>query len=613
MGRTALKAASLLMTGAATAAALLGAPLTRAAAAGLIPGEQRRWALELRVRLNAGGGQPVEITLSGDWISTVSAVRRGEYDAALQIAGGHLRGHGSANGAPDAIEEVERRLARLFWATYRDDGALLAVHFFKDVKPSDRNLLEMIAAETQLVRPDRGEPQWSEVERDGAGSYLATYERTPSDLVVKHKLKYLDTNGVAGAPKDQVQVTVERSELRFSLGPDGEVATLDGTDQVSLGLLPGASVLAPLAATTEIHLSNLRRSQAPDLIGSLAHALPAVLSSPIATYPSDAAETRAESDDRLLEGRTTESLLEASMAKDTDSLLPERLAALFRRRPEATTTAVALLRKSGAQKRITDALGSANSAEAIRALGSLARDAAAPAVVRVDALTALIRVQHPSLEAMRIPVALLDDDNPAIESAARMVSGALARAARAEHREEADAIDEALIARYRKALEVAKVCDLLGALGNSVGPSTVPLIEEALHDARGPVRAAAARALRLAPGPEIDRVLSAAITSDLDPAVRSDALFAVGFRRPLSSQLGEALVHAARTDPIDYVRSNAVMLLRQNPGASPSVVTTLAWVAEHDPKPGIRRLARQALPSVPEKSLPVPPATPAKP
>ena len=90
-------------------------------------------------------------------------------------------------------------------------------------------------------------------------------------------------------------------------------------------------------------------------------------------------------------------------------------------------------------------------------------------------------------------------------------------------------------------------------------------------------------------------MLSSAITDDHDPGVRSSAIFAASFRHPIGPQLGEALVRVAKTDPVEYVRSSAVTLLRQNPDASPHVAETLAWIAEHDAKPGVRRLAREAL------------------
>src|SRR6266700_5891190 len=97
---------------------MLAASLTDAAETGGAVGDQRRWMLNFDVRLEQpGGGRPIEIHLSGDWISTVTAVRHGEYDAALEMADAHIAGSGFR--------------MRRFWATYRDDGALLAVHFFK--------------------------------------------------------------------------------------------------------------------------------------------------------------------------------------------------------------------------------------------------------------------------------------------------------------------------------------------------------------------------------------------------------------------------------------------------------------------------------------------------
>jgi hypothetical protein len=597
MSRTSLRTAGLSAIVVTALLTTIGAPVTRAAGAARVPGEQRRWALDFRVRLEQPGGErPVEICLNGDWVSTISAVRPGEFDAALEFVNARLKGDGVRSASAEANEQLGRRLARPFWATYRDDGALLAVHFFKDVNPDDRNLLQMIAAEIQLVRPDPGRPLWTVLERDGAGSYLAIYHRPEMNVVVKRKLRYVHTDGVAGAPADRLHVHVDQSELRFSLDPDGAITALDGSNRVRMGVPLGDT--GQLAAITETHLASPRGSRAPQLIGSLSRALPEVVSSPVVTHKPDPEQARAQCDDRLIEGRTTESLLEAAMVKGDDQMLADRLAALFRRRPEATAAALARLRKGGAQKRITDALGSAGSPAAIEALGSLARDRAAPGPLRVDALAAFVLVQHPSLRAMHVPATLLDDNDGRVESAARITSGALARAGRAEHPVEADTIDAALIARYRKARQVRELSDLLAALGNSVGPSALPVIEDALHDFRNPVRAAAARALRLAAGPEVDRLLSATITSDDDPGVRAAAIFAASFRRPIGPLLGEALLRAASADSVEYVRSDAVTLLRQNPDASQRIAETLAGIAEHDAKPGVRRLAREALASV---------------
>jgi HEAT repeat protein len=136
---------------------------------------------------------------------------------------------------------------------------------------------------------------------------------------------------------------------------------------------------------------------------------------------------------------------------------------------------------------------------------------------------------------------------------------------------------------------------MLGALGNSAGPTVIPVIEQALRDMHAPIRAAAARALRLAPGAEVDRTLASVVTSDSEPGVRADAIFAARFRRPLAAPLADALLHAAASDKADYVRSDAVSVLRQNPTASVRIPETLGRVAKLDVDPGIRRQAREAL------------------
>ena len=574
------------------AALVVGAPGAAAAGTAKIPGEQRKWTVEFRTRLEQSQGPPVEVGLIGDWTSTIVAVRSGEYDAALELADAHLTGNAGGNVAPEALKQAEQRLGRRFWATYRNDGALLAIYFFKDVDPSDRNLLQMIATEAQFVRPDAGKMAWNALERDGAGSYLAIYNWAEPNVVVKRKLKYVHTDAEPGAPPDGLHLDVEQSELRFSLDSEGEINTLEAGERVRMGGSQGDA--GKLVVMTEAKLTHFRRGSAPQLMGSLASAGSEVVSSPIVTHKADPEKLRAQLDDQLLEGHTTESLLEAATAKESDDKeLSQRLAALFRRRPKAIPAALKLLRQTGPQKRITYALGSAHTRAAVEALATLAQDQATSTPLRVDALTALVFVQHPSVEAMHIPLVLLDDADGQIASAARLMGGTVARAGHKEHPSDAEAIDAALIARYRKAQDIHEVSGLLAALGNSVGPSVLPVIEEALHDPRSPVREAAARALRLAEAPEIDSLLSTTITGDSDPHVRAAAIFATTFRRS-STSLAESLIQAAKTDSAEYVRSGAIAQLRAHPEASPAIPETLAWIAEHDPKPGIRRLAREA-------------------
>ena len=584
--------------------------LASAAIAQLQPGDQSRWSLDFRARMEQGSAKPIEVHLNGDYLSTITAVRAGESDAQIELAGLHFTGEPTDSASPAALKDLQSRLSRPFWATYRSDGGLIAIHFYRDVRPADRNLLQMIASELQLVRPD-GEHasspvQWTAQERDGAGEYSALYLMPQPDRILKRKLKYAFTDGVAGAPTDAVHVSIDQSEISFAIAPDGRIASVDGNNRVRMDLAPmdlsmdkALDKTNQLAAVTEFHLTNLRTATAPQLIGSLDRARPDVASSPIVTQRPDPATVRAEADERLLNGYTSTALLSAAFKKDVAmSGLPDRLTALFRSRPDAASAAVSLLIKNGPQRTVTNALGAAGSPSAVAALESLAANKTLAENLRVDAIVAFVQMQHPTAEAMLAPQSLMQDPNVAVQSAAHMMSGALSRAGRAEHPDQSDETDASLNVLYKNAHDPHQKTELLAALGNSAGPSLIATIAEALHDSNTTIRAAAARAMRLAPGPDVDRMLADVITSDNDAHVRSDAIFAARFRHPLPAVLADALMQAATTDYTDYVRSDAVAVLRQNPTASPRIQETLQQIAQSDADKSIRRQAQEALASI---------------
>jgi hypothetical protein len=588
MNNTKLTLTSSAIAALALAVAIGGAPLRAAApvAGNVASGEQRRWTVTFLARLEqAGGARPVEIDLSGDWLSTVSAARPDEYDVMLQLANVRLNGTNSVPAAQS--EQLRQHLERPFWVTYRADGSLAAVYFYKDTDPGDRNLLQMVATECQFVNAPADRQSWTAIERDGVGRYTAAYRRD-GNVVTKHKLNYTDSAGA-------IRVSIDSSEMRFTVDRDGAIESVDGSNRVRLEAAFGKS--GALAAITEMHLSSLHRAQAPEMIGGLARALPEVVGSPVQTHKQDPEVVRARLDSQLLEGRTTDSLLRAALPGNApeDQTIGDRLAALFRQRPESPAAAVELLRRNGPVMRITDALGTAGSPAAIAALGVIACDRALPRPLRIDALTALMLNQHPSARALRVPTSLMDDGDAAVASAARISGGALARAGREGHPEEAASIDAALVARYRQAHDAKERCDLLAALGNSAGDAVAPVIEEALHDPEDAIRSAAAAALRLVSGAGIDGLLANIITGDRDAEVRASAIFAAGFHRPIGPRLVQSVTHAAKTDPADQVRVAALTLLQQNAAVVSNLAETLAWVAEHDAKPGVRRLAQDAL------------------
>ena len=570
------------------------------------PGDQSRWSLDFRATMAQSSAHPIAIHMIGGWRSTITAVRAGEYDAQLQLADVHFAGD-VVKGAPAAsLAALQDRLSRPFWGTYRNDGALVAMHFFRDVTPSDRNLLQMIATELQLVQPDAAnntaeqnpEPSeiktWTAQERDGAGQYSALYLEQQPGKIMKHKLKYIYTDGVAGAPADAVSVSIDQSETAFLLTPDHRVESIDGTNHMRMNLSKDKT--QQLSAATEFHASHLQTSHAPELVGSLERALPSVDDSPVITQRPDASVARAQADDRLLTGYTTAAMLDSAFLKDPGiAAQPDRLTALFRSRPGAASEAAARLLSNGPKKTVTNALGAAGSPSAVVALGDLARNQALASGLRADAVLGFVQMKHPSAEAMQIPASLMNDSDPAVRSAARMISGAVARTGRSEHPADADAIDASLLALFRNAHDTGDKADLLNALGNSAGPSTIQTIEAALHDPKVSIRSAAARALRLADGSDVAQHLASVMVDDSAASVRADAIFASRFQHELPASLTDALLKAASADTATYVRSDALAVLRQNIAASPRISETLARIATSDPDAGIRRQAQGAL------------------
>jgi HEAT repeat protein len=555
------------------------------------PGQQRRWKLAFDVFLQqAGQREPVQTQVTGDWVATVSAARDGEYDLEYELENVVVSGGGVANVSPSDVEGLRRRLSRPFWLTYRDDGAVLKAHFPKDSQGSDRNLLQMIATEMQLVRPDQKPAQWTAIERDGAGLFMAAYQTGDQGTVIKRKLKYLESSGASGAQgTPNIPVSIEQSEYRFVVDSGGGVTSLEGSERIRIPMPFGEG--GGLDIRTSIRLSDLRVQVVSNLIGSLDRARATVETLPIQTQQPDPAQARARLDQQLLEGYSTEALLGMARSKTDDHALPGRLAALFRQRAGAIDEAVGLLGHPGSAGLVIDALGSAGTPAAVQALGRTTHETKYPTDLRVRALSALMRVQQPSVEAMRIPRDLLDNPDQAVSRTAAMAMGALARAGRTSQPAEADAIDQFMIDRYGKTAEANGRIELLSAMGNSAGLALLPTVEAALHDSASKVRAAAARALRLVDDPAAARLLADTMIGDHDATVRSAAIFAATFRS-MEDSLVAALLQAAKSDLVDQVRSEAIVLLLRHQSSLPQVSQALANIADNDPKERIRRLAR---------------------
>ena len=271
--------------------------------------------------------------------------------------------------------------------------------------------------------------------------------------------------------------------------------------------------------------------------------------------PAPAAAASRPADDRIDE------LLAAVAAGREGDGLPARIEAVLRRDDAAVRAALAFMRGEKATKLVVDALAAAATPAAQEALCDLARDRRLTQNVRARAVASLGLLRRPTAATMTAVAELTraDVDAESAVGPALFLAGSVARAGRADHPTEAAALEKLVLARSARARSSADLVESLAALGNLGSAAVLPRLRAALAAGDPGVRAAGARALRLVPDPEADRLLAATLRGDHDPTVRAAALFAAGFRK--LGPLVDALVETAENDPIEYVRSGAVTLL----------------------------------------------------
>ncbi len=431
-------------------------------------------------------------------------------------------------------------------------------------------------------------PTWTSVERDAAGSYLAAYQRREPGRVVKRKLRYLEADGTGVS---DLPLQLAESERRFTLDSSGRFIAVEGREStiITLPFVQGPPLRVRMATTLAEGQDRFDRGHA----GSLARARGQVECVPIRSHQPDAATALVSRDAQLLEGQTTAALLDAARRPQADSTLPERLEALFRRRPDGVEGAVALLRSGEGAQLVATALGTAGTPAATAALLAVAREASLPAPRRVAALAGLMRVKEPPAHVLAACRRILDERDRAVREAAQLAVGALARSIRPRDALASDAAESDLARRYAAAKEQADRVALSGGLGNAASRAAGRTLAGGLADPRPEVRAAAARDLRLVEGSETDGLLARSMTEDLDARVRAAAIFAAGFRRedPFVTPTARAATH----DRAEYVRSAAVVLLARMQAGFPDAVAALQRVAKEDPSSTLRQKAERAL------------------
>lgn len=464
-------------------------------------------------------------------------------------------------------------------------GRVMAVHFDAAQDVPARRLVRRLLASTQFVAEDG--PRWSAEEPDSRGELEAVYRAGGSaNTYVKTKRRYLRAAGPAVLPRLQ-------GHLDFTLFADGHVKEATGSEVVELGGgtgLPRIREEARVALTNvgvDYRLSSLRPFEATR----------ATLRSERLTDSAGGEGASLEARDRqLVKGAKLDDLLRALAKREGLDSARRRLTALFRQSPEEVDRAAALMRQGSTDEvrseQLLEALASAGTPEAQRALVSVLEGERVRPKTRAHAARAVGRMERPSLLLGDALERVMDGTRePDVRNAAALSVGGLAKALEVPEPGRSQALVEGLVRRCRTGTVELEVC--LDALARAGAPVGLAYVKAALMHPEAAVRGAATEALSAIPGAAVDALLDQVMLDDPSARVRVLAVKAVS-QRVVGAHL-EALARVLRAERSERVRIEVVRLLGHLRAVEPPAAALLRDVAANDGAANVRALAASLL------------------
>lgn len=493
-------------------------------------------------------------------------------------------------------------------------GLVTSANIAKDLHPLAAAVFRSLSASLQFAAVEGPPRAFTLNEFDTTGEYEAQYSPSSDPLVwTKRKQKYLGIllGEYESKQAREVSPKITHSEGEFKLSPEGRPLEIRTRDELEL-----ASAQAPLRSKTVVSLmaEPVRDRKLPN---SALLALKAKTERVAANAPYQSAADRKSLDEAKIDGRTFEHVvsdfeqianrakagkpqatLEARRAElkkqsDEESKLFVALGALLRARPGTVQRAVGKVRaKSPASDALLDALGSAGSAEAQKALISFVKDSSTTKMVRARAMLSLSRTQNPSPESVQTLLSLASDEQ--LGTQALYGIGNYARAFASEGKvKDADALGKVLLRRLESAQSEMKLIEALRALANSGFDPAFDKVKSYLKDPREQVRVDAVAALALMSIPEVNATLVERLTLDSARKVRLAALEAIGARTANDVLVAGLEANVASDDP--HVRYRAVEIMIRWLPKRKELRASVERVAKNDTEQQIRELAKAAL------------------
>jgi hypothetical protein len=569
-------------------------------------GTRRTYQAEFQSSLSAGGSAAdgavalrgsVVLALTAQSVDDARVILRAQLSDLVLTAG---KGAGKENHIE---ERVRADLSRPFLVKLRHAGNIESIALDRETKGVGFNILRTLVSALCFVRPDGPNPDWREwttEESDQNGIFKARYQQIEPGIFRKTKLEYshVETESRLRLGQNARVTIVATATLRRDR--DGVLQSVDGDEHLAVPLGDGSfqsysrirvrlkgrdtADVAPLAATTLVETPLFVDRPGIDRVQT-----------------DEVARKRA-----LLAGASLPQLM-AELERTTPTLqnrdarwkIVERMSALFDLEPERLTEMGTKLRSKLAPDDADMMLGAVSGSKAPEAqstLAALAGDSSADPRLRNAAAIHLGMQERPTDQTFSNLRKLADEGgDDQTRKSATLALGSAARQAReggqpsGTSQQAVDYLNNALGGASdpesrRLALE---------ALGNAADPSSLPAIEQALHDKDPMIRRTAVLSLRLYPGADVDALIAGAL-GDSEHSVRTGALAAL-MNRSFNGALVTAVAGVIKNDEDPGLRVQAVTLLGRHAGSFPDATAVLEWAKDNDVSPDVRKAALSAL------------------
>lgn len=567
----------------------------------------------------AAGTPSFDFDLSGELQVVATSVSEEDVTLYLALTETSIVNRGARSRAD--VEGLAAELRRAGAFVRLSGGRTVGFDLPKEASDMAASTYRQLGSALQVARAEGDATAYTAAEYDTTGKYVAEYGHLPgAPTWTKRKRSYSVLLGGQGLPGDSgvellPKVVASKGTLRLS--PEGRPESVVLEDELGMS---GTQV--PLHSKLKLELESIGvqtlGASSRDLERLLARARHITASEPL--HPLDSkesldqariagldfdtvvAELEQRSGERLekarKQGDEEDSVMtpptpdQAEMQKDSRRFIA--LAAMLRSDPGLVAKAVAKIRsKSIASGDLLDALSSASSPEAQRALAGLVGMKGVDEGLRESVVFSLSRLKTPTREATRALESVLDDDP--LHTGALYGLGTHARLYRdLGQTKEAKRLGERLLKHLARADAPSTRATVLRALANSGYDGALPAVARQLGDRNEEVRVAALRALQSMRAPAADTLLAHHIGEDESKKARLSAIEAADLREP-SEVVVAALSKAATDDADAHVRFRSVELLVRWLPRRPDVRGALQRVAKADEEDKVRELARAAL------------------